>query len=548
MHDGAGEQPAMATSTAGKPSLHPQFSYALATLLSLAFLLLAAFTSGESTWRQIYSTALLAGGSLSAALLCAAPLAVLLAKTDLPGRRGAWLVLGGLAIIPLFVHLAGWEAVLGKLGWLSGWGDPSRPPWLDGLRGAIWIHAAAAVPWLTIFIAVGLQLTPADEEEAALLEHPPLVVLRFLLASRALGAVAVGLAWLLVQLAGEMTVTNVYLVPTFAEELYNSFALSASATDAVVELLPALALLALLLALAAWVAGRATAVDLSSLARPRLLWPLGRWKILAGLFAWSLLGLLAVVPLGSLLYEAGIELTPNALGGVAVSWSPLKLIRTVGWVAWRMRGDFGWSLLLAASTATIVVALAAPLAWVCRRGVWRQGLLVALGALLTALPGPVVVAAVRSLLNRAEAPLLIFLYDRTIVPPLLALVVRTLPLVALLLWHGLRSVNRQMIELPELEGAGPVRIFTQVVLPQRKSHLCAAWLLAAALALGDVNYSAPLMPPGGETIARRLFGLLHSGVDDQAASACLLLIGGYFSIALLLLWFAGRARRLVLER
>ena len=86
----------------------------------------------------------------------------------------------------------------------------------------------------------------------------------------------------------------------------------------------------------------------------------------------------------------------------------------------------------------------------------------ALGAVLTALPGPVVVAGVRDLLNRAEAPLLIWLYDRTLVPPLLALVIRTLPLVALLLWHGLRSVNRQVLELAELEGAGPLRIFTQV--------------------------------------------------------------------------------------
>jgi ABC-type spermidine/putrescine transport system permease subunit II len=88
-------------------------------------------------------------------------------------------------------------------------------------------------------------------------------------------------------------------------------------------------------------------------------------------------------------------------------------------------------------------------------------------------------------------------------------------------WYALRSIPNEVLEAAALEGAGSWTRFWHLAVPQRKSALAAAWLAAFVVSVGDLPATILTVPPGVTTIPIRVFGLLHAGVDDQAAGICL---------------------------
>ncbi len=47
------------------------------------------------------------------------------------------------------------------------------------------------------------------------------------------------------------------------------------------------------------------------------------------------------------------------------------------------------------------------------------------------------------------------------------------------------------------------------------------WICGIVLGLGELSASILVVPPGVTTVAIRIFGLLHYGVEDQLAALCL---------------------------
>ncbi len=137
------------------------------------------------------------------------------------------------------------------------------------------------------------------------------------------------------------------------------------------------------------------------------------------------------------------------------------------------------------------------------------------------------------LFNRRDVGWLVFLYDRTIAAPALALVIRCLPLTTFILWFALRSVPRDCLDSATLDGAGPLTRLFRVALPQRWPAVAVAWLVAFAIAVGDLATSILVVPPGIETLARRIWGLIHAAVEDYVAGACLLQLIGLAGLILL---------------
>src|SRR2546423_9994903 len=116
---------------------------------------------------SLINSAILASGAVVIALPFAAVLAVLLARFDLLGRRAATAAIGVLLFLPLYVQLSGWDAALGKLGWFTLGHGSLAQPFLAGMRGAIFVHGIAAVPWVALIVGIGLlQVDPAQEEAA----------------------------------------------------------------------------------------------------------------------------------------------------------------------------------------------------------------------------------------------------------------------------------------------------------------------------------------------------------------------------------------------
>jgi ABC-type Fe3+ transport system permease subunit len=276
--------------------------------------------------------------------------------------------------------------------------------------------------------------------------------------------------------------------------------------------------------------------------RPPRLYPLGRWRWpIAAAMGVSLL--LAVgVPLASLVYQAGVVVTPTDVG-VTRAWSPIKCLAIVAESPWRYRREFGWSLLIAGLASVAAVIAATLLAWWARHSRSATMAVALLAAVLLATPGPAIGVAIIRLLNRPEFPLLVWLYDQSILAPWLALLARSLPPAIFVLWYALASVPRDLLDAATVDGAGGFRRLLLVALPLRWPAVAAAWLVAMAIALGDLAASILVVPPGVMLLSRRIFDLIHYGVEDYLAGVCLALIVMFAATAAAIAWLAGRLSR-----
>ena len=111
--------------------------------------------------------------------------------------------------------------------------------------------------------------------------------------------------------------------------------------------------------------------------------------------------------------------------------------------------------------------------------------------------------AVIWLLNRPDMPALIYLYDHPFAAPVMAMLVRALPLSLLLLAFGFSSVSSQRLEAAALDGAGPALRLWRIALPERIQVVAVAWLAAFAQAAGDLSCSILVLPPGTTTLQFR---------------------------------------------
>lgn len=508
------------TASKSRLSLRP---FSLAAVAAVALPLAAAILWGDPR------TALLARNTLlliSVVTGCAVPLGTALAwllfRTDLPFRRTMAALLGGLLFVPLYVHAAAWLAGFGPSGWLHA--VLGGPVLVHGWTGAVIIHVAAAIPWATWIVGIGMRLTPPELEEAAQLEAGPWRVLWHATLPGARGAIGVAALWVTIGTAGEMTVTDLLRVRTLAEEIYTEFAVEPG--EVPLRLLPLVAVTAALV-----VAGMSLVAALARFHPPATLRQAAVVRLEAGrklclAVALTLVGLVALIPVGSLIQAAGETFERNEAGQVVRRWTAHMLITRVVAIPTRRRyfGEFRWSLLLATAAATAAIVLAVPLAWAARDGGVRAFPVWTAAALLLAAPGPLVGLAIVRILNQPRWPLVLSLYESLWFAPVAALTLRALPMATLIAWQGLRGVSRQSLEAAEIDGAGPVVRLWRIALPQRVAALACGWLAAWSVALADLSASVLVLPPGVDTLARQVFGLLHDGRKQDVAGICLVLL------------------------
>jgi iron(III) transport system permease protein len=474
------------------------------------------------------------------ALPAGVALGLLLFRTDLWGRRGLIGLLALAAFVPMPLHAIAWIGGFGNLGRSQVLG---ARPWLVGLTGAAVVHAMASLPWVVLLAGVGLRTVEPELEEAALLDLPAWRVLARVTLRRGVGAIAGAALAVAVLTAGDMTVTDLLVVRTYAEEAYVQYQLGHGPDAAAAVALPPLVVLGGLVFLASWGLLRADPARVPSADTRVRLWTLGRWRVPLGLLAWATVGNVVALPLYALVWRAG-RVGGSAALGRAPRWSLHGLVQTLGRAGSEVAGPLLETMLWAALGASAAVALAWPLAWAARRpGPWRW-VVAASVALTLAVPGPVAGMALILAYNAAppalDAPLvpwLIFLartfvYD-TPLRLLLAYVLRTLPYAVLVLWPALRSIPEVLLDAAALDGHGPWGQVRRVVLPLSRGALLAAWGVAFVLALGELPATNLVAPPGMDILSVLVWGLLHTGVESHLAGVGLVMLAAFAAAGLL---------------
>jgi iron(III) transport system permease protein len=470
----------------------------------------AGWTEADRVAGLAATTAALAGLTLLFALPAGVGLGVLLSRTDLPGRGPLRALLVAAMFVPLPLFALAWQAVGG--GWR---------PWTQGVVPAAFVHAMAALPWVVWLTGLGLARVEPELEEDALTMMPVAGVLWRVSLRQAAPAVGLAAVWVALQTAGEITVTDLGMVRTFAEEVYTQFV-----TDSPVALGRAVALALPMTAAAVLVVGLllrgwAGRLAVSASARPPLVLGLGvwRWPAFAGMFL--VVALYAGVPLVSLLRQAG--------GGE--HWSLHRLAVEVR-RAWSLNSlmvldSLAWS----AAAGVLAAGLALVGSWVALDSRAMRRLLFLLAMALWAVPGPVLGFGLKEAIDRlmdvedvllawtSARPVRAVLYDlSTPLPVLWAHVARLFPYAVAVVWPAVRDVPRDLRESAWIDGAGSWGEFRRVIWPATRGAVATAAVAVTALALGELAASKLVQVPGRQTFAQELWAQMHYAATATTAA------------------------------
>lgn len=484
-------------------------------------------------WALLATTARLVAAVLVLALPWGTGLGWCLVRTDLAGRRLAGRLLAGLLFVPLVVLAGAWQAGFDRLGPLAGWLPPVGAP--TGFWAAVWVHGVAAVPWVTLLAGLGFRAVEHEWEDQARLEQGPWSVWWGVTFPRVLPWLVASAVWVGCQVAGEIVVTDLFRVRTWAEELYTELALGGDLEAGPLSYRAGAVLWLAVSSTSALVLSRLAPTPLTPAWRQGSLRSLGQGRLFAAGFVIVSLAVLVGLPVLDLATRLGIQVTPGP-SGLERSWSLARAVSVLGACAAQCGPDAGRSLELGLGATGLAMGLAlAAGGVVLERPRWRLAWTLGL-AILLAWPAPAVGAAVVALFNRPEVPPLIWLYDRSLVPTVLALALRGLPLAGLTVAAAWSSLPRSLWESARLEGLSATRALIRVAIPQAAPALIGGGLLVFAQVTADVGASVLVVPPGVAPLSLRVFNLIHYGVDEQVAAISLIWVVLGMCLALALPW------------
>jgi iron(III) transport system permease protein len=500
---------------------------ALGAVVPIAYLLLRALSADGSaraltplstTVELAWDTAILAFGVVVATLLAGVPLAWLVVRTDLPGRRIWGLAASLPLVIPSFVAALALLGAFAPRGLVQEALEPlgvERLPEVTGYWGALVALTLSTYPYVYLLTASGLRSSDPTAEEAA----------RSLGAGRARVFTRVTLPALRPSIAAASLLVALYVLSDFGVVSLMGYSTLTTGIYVRYESLLALesaAILALVLvALALAIVLIASRFRLRSAiyrstpgaGRSARVVELGRWRWPALAFCSAVVGLFLVLPVGVLAWWA-------------LSADPISGREGVDWSA-----AVGSTSMATASAlvAAVVVLPAAFLAWrypsPLSRWLERSTLLP------SALPGIAVALALVFVGARIGAPVY-----QSLALLLVAYVIRFMPYGLASTRAALDAVNPRLEEAARSLGRRPSGAMAAVVLPLARSGILAGAALVFLSTIKELPATLLLKPIGFETLATEIWKGTAIGAYSEVAPSALLLIAIAAPLVYLLSW------------
>jgi iron(III) transport system permease protein len=487
----------------------------VAAVVPLAYLVVRAL-SADAEGRSLVSvstavdlvgdTAVLAAGVVAGALAVGVPLAWLVVRTDLPGRRLWGLAASLPLVIPSFVAALALLGALAPRGLLQQALEPlgvESLPEIQGYWGALLALTLSTYPYVFLLTAAGLRsVDPSAEEAARSLGSGRLAV--FLRVTLPMLRPSLAAASLLVALYvlsdfGAVSLMGYSTLTTGIYVRYESLlALDAAAILALV--LVGLATVVVLLA-SRWRLRGAIYRSSPGAGRGAQVVRLGRWRWPALAFCTSVTGVFLVLPLGVLAWWS-VQADPIS-GRAGLEWeAALNSALAAG---------------IAALVATVVVLPAAMLAW--RYPSRLSSVLERITLFPSALPGIAVALALVFFGARVGG----FLYQ-SLALLLLAYLVRFMPYALASTRASLESVSPRLEEAARSLGRRPLGAWTAVVLPLARSGMLAGGALVFLSTVKELPATLLLRPIGFETLATEIWQGTAIGAYSEVAPSALLLV------------------------
>ncbi len=493
----------------------PSLVIALFALLPLVYIFLRATEGGfvsyvEVVWtpfmaRLLGRTLLLATGVVALSLAIALPMAWLVARTDLPGRR-VWAVLGALPlVVPSYVAAFSLVAVLGPKGYVQGWLEPlgveRLPSLVYGYSGALLALGLFVYPYIYLPLVGQLRgMDPAVEESARALGASRWRVFRTVTLPQLRLPMAGGALLAALYTLSDFGAVSIARFNTFTLAIYNAyqslFDLSRAAAPATVLVFLSL----FLISAEAWFVRRHRPYR-GVPSRPPQTVALGpwRWPALFGL------GALACVNLG-------IPIGMVSFWGLRGLWNGRRLAG-----AWDAAlGSMGASLLAAACALLLAIPVAV---WSLRYRNRLSRLVERATFAGYALPGLVIALALVFFATRYARPVY-----QSLGLLALAYVLRFLPQAVASARAAIGAVAPAVEEVARGLGRGPGEVFRTVTLPMVLPGLLAGGGLVFLTAMKELPATLILRPIGFETLATEIWSYASEAIYASAALPSLLLL------------------------
>ena len=434
------------------------------------------------------NTILVAGLAVIISLVMGLPLALLVFRTDVPGRHFWMLVLVATCCLPGYVVVTSWLTIA------------DLHLWNQRVLAAGWVLGLTYLPLVTLICGVALQCVDPTLEQLAMLDaRRRRVVWSVTLRQAAWGIFCAALVVVILTIS-DITVTDILLVRTFTEQVFAEFQLNRTAGPAAAVALPLLAG-AVVLGLVVLHLLRDIGETQQQVAEINpIRFPLGRWKLPAVAAVAAVL-LLVVAPFASLLRQIP---------------SCRHFLRTLCNVDLELQR----SMILGGLAVVIIAVLAWAPAWALVRSRRLRPLVYAWLILLMVTPAPLVGIGITKLMNRPG--LFGALYDSPFIVTI-ALVVRFLPYQVLAMLPSLRAVPVELEEDAFLCGANRWQTIRHVIMPLCRRAALAGCVIVFVLGVGEVGATVLVVPPGPTTLTIHFFTLIHYGVYADAAAICLIL-------------------------
>jgi iron(III) transport system permease protein len=472
---------------------------------------------------SLRNTLIYAFGSAVIAMVIGTVQALIVERTNTPGRKLAFFAAIISLGVPHILYVVAWLLLLGRSGPVN---DAiqfliQREQAIDvySLWGMALIEGVGFVPLTFLLMSAVLRSMDASLEEAAIMSGanpsrafwavtlrmttPALCALSLLFFARAFESFEVPA---LVGLAGNINVFTTTIYQAMHRTGMPSYGEAGAYSICLVGIVTVLLVWQSRLSRHAHkyqtITGRGF--------RPRII-DLGAWRHLSAAILIVLFLVVTVIPVAMLVFTS-FQPFYEGVSAASLTRSSFENYRVLLGPG-SFRGSILNTLILGAATATVVVPFTALCAWLVVRRVPGAALLDHLATLPLVFPALILSVAFLDVFVNMPLPL----YG-TLISVIIASSVRYLPFGMRYAYTGALQIHPDLESAATISGAPLSSLFRRIVIPLLAASLVSSWLVVFLLSVQVVALPLLLVGPGSEVMAVTLFELWQNGQVTELAS------------------------------
>ncbi|MEA2758378.1 MAG: iron(III) transport system permease protein [Methylobacteriaceae bacterium] len=473
------------------------------------------------------------------ATIIAAPIAWIVARSDMPARRLIRALITASFVTPPFLGAIAWEVLAApNSGLINGWYRAlyDLPPFVHfidiySIEGLIFVDSCYAFPFVFVLVANALDRIPADmEDAAAILGAPAWRIIFTITLPLALPAILAGALIAFLRSLTLFGTPAILALPagfhTITTKIWSLFQYPPNPGLAAAASVPLLLATVVLLKAQSWILGRRGYVVLggrSSLTRGV---ELGAWRWAALLLCLLVLCFPVFLPYFALLKAA---LTTTLAEPLSRENLTLQHVRFVFFEFSPTRLALRNTLLFAFVSAVLGTGLAVVVSYlVSRKAVFGHSVLGFLATAPTAVPG--IVLGVGMFIAYTRGPVVLY---GTIWVMIIAYVTIELPGAYQQLKSAFTGVAHELEEAGRILGAGRLRTLRDITAPLLRTGVIAAWCFIFIGVMRELSAAIMLFTAETKVLPVVIYDLNESGNLGAISVLGLMLLVLTFAITLL---------------